>query len=387
MLGPNTSFGVFFKPLIEEFGWSRALLSGAFSVSSIVQGFSGIYMGRLNDKLGPRVVMTICGLLIGVGLLLMSRINSAWQLYLFYVMIIGVGMGGSFTPMMSTVARWFVKRRSLITGIVSAGGGLSGFLLPPALTWLIFTRDWRFSYIVLGILVLVIVLTAAQFLRRDPVKMGLTPYGEVKGLKAEPGAGTAGLSLQEAVHTRQFWMAVTMFFCTAFSLSVINVHIVAHITDLGISATTAANILAVNNGSFIVGGIILGIFADRIGIRQGYLLSFIITAAALFWLLTIRETSLFYVAIVIFGLGSGGGNTMESPLVAELFGIKSHGFILGVCSLFFLLGSAVGPFIAGYVFDSSGSYQLAFIISALLCILGILMTLILRPIKDTSAGR
>jgi MFS family permease len=385
MLGPRSSFGVFFKPLVEDFHWSRGLISGSFSISSIIQGLSGIVMGRLNDKLGPRVVMTICGLFIGAGFLLMSLINAPWQLYLFYVVIIGIGSGGGFTPPMSTVARWFVKRRSMMTGIVSAGGGLGGMFLPPAINWLIGAKGWRFSYIALGALVLVVVVAAAQFLKRDPSKMGLKPYGEEAQTDATRNKPAEGLSLKEAVRTRQYYIASSMFFCGAFSMTMLSVHIVPHITDLGISSTIAANVLGSFNLSLLVGGIILGWVADKIGIKWTYLTGFVFMGTMFFWMVVIKDVSLFYLSVIIMGAGAGAANALESPLVAELFGIKSHGFILGTCSMFFLLGSAAGSYAGGYLFDLTGNYNLAFTLCGALGIVGLIMTLTLTKVK-TKAG-
>ena len=109
--GTYYSFGVFFKPMLTEFGWSSAMTSGALSLSMIFYGLLGIVMGGLTDRFGPRIVMTFCGFLMGLGYLLMSQISAAWQLYLFYVVILGTGLSGAFVPLTSTVGRWFVKNR------------------------------------------------------------------------------------------------------------------------------------------------------------------------------------------------------------------------------------------------------------------------------------
>jgi MFS family permease len=381
MFGSRTSFGVFFKPMIAEFGWTRALISGAFSISTVVQGFFGIVMGSLNDRLGPRMVMTLCGFLVGLGLMLISLISTAWQLYLFYVVFIGIGMGGVFTPPMSTVARWFVKRRSVMTGIVIAGAGIGGLILPPVINWLISTYGWRNSYVIIGALVLVIIILVAQFLRRDPTQMGQLPYGENKGGEPRLDLGTEGFSFKEAAGTGQFWIVFSMFFCLGYGAFSIIVHIVPHTTDLGISAATAANILAVINGVHLVGGIVLGGFADRIGNRQTYIICFILMSAALFFLLTAREVWMFYLSAAVLGFGGGGAATLESPLVADLFGIRSHGLILGFHSFSLTIGAAVGPFMAGYIFDLTGSYQVAFIVCAALGVVGLILAVILRPVK------
>ena len=118
--GAFYAFGIFFKPILKEFGWTRAMTAGAFSLCSIVQGLVAIALGGLTDKFGTRLVMTLCGLLLGLGYVLMSQLSVIWQLYLFYGAIVGAGMGGSFTPLMSAVARCFMRRRSTMTGIVAA---------------------------------------------------------------------------------------------------------------------------------------------------------------------------------------------------------------------------------------------------------------------------
>ena len=137
MWGIFFTFGVFFKPVLTTFGWTRAVTSGAFSLNWIIQGLLSIVVGRVNDRLGPRIVLTVCGSILGLGYLLMSQISTLWQLYLFYSVLIATGMSGAFVSLASTVARWFVKRRGIMTGIVVAGSGLGGLIAPPVANWLI----------------------------------------------------------------------------------------------------------------------------------------------------------------------------------------------------------------------------------------------------------
>jgi len=138
----HSTYGLFFTPMLAELGWTRAMTSGAFSLSMIIYGVLGIVTGGLADKLGPRVVMTLCGVLLGLGCLLMSQVNTLWQLYLFYGVIVGIGLSGVWVPQLSCVARWFVKRRSLMTGIVIAGAGISQLVAPPVISRLIANYDW-----------------------------------------------------------------------------------------------------------------------------------------------------------------------------------------------------------------------------------------------------
>ena len=380
--GAAYSFGVFFKPVLAEFGWTRAMTSAAFSLYMLMHGFFSIVTGRLNDRVGPRVLMTVCGFLLGLGYLLMSRISAIWQLYLFYGMIIGIGVSGSYVPLVSTVARWFVKRRGLMTGLIVSGIGLGTIIVPPIASRLIATYDWRISYVIVGTTALVLLMIAAQFLKRDPGQIGQLPYGadEVKqeSLKLE----ARGLSLQQAIHTRQFWLLFILLFCFGFGLQTVMVHIVPHATDLRISAATAANILAIIGGLSIAGRVIMGSVADRIGNKLALTISFILMLVALSWLLAAKEVWMLYLFAVVFGFGYGGMVVAESPIVAELFGLSSHGVILGIVSFAWTIGSAIGPVMAGHIFDTAKSYQPAFLVCAILSAIGIVLAILLTPLAQ-----
>ncbi|MBW2207622.1 MAG: MFS transporter, partial [Deltaproteobacteria bacterium] len=188
------SFGIFLQPVLSEFHWSRANISGAFSFCSITMGLTGIVMGGLNDRFGPRLVMSLCGILLGIGYGFMSRLGSIWQLYLFYGVILGIGMGGSFIPLMTTVARWFDRRRSLMTGIVSSGIGVGALLGPPLVNGLISSFGWRTSYLFMGSVVFGTLLLTAQFMRRDPSQMGLEIEGGGENNKEGRTREAQGLS-------------------------------------------------------------------------------------------------------------------------------------------------------------------------------------------------
>lgn len=376
--GSRLSFGVFFKPMTAEFGWSRALTSGAVTFSMVMQGLWGVVMGRFNDRFGPRFIMTLCCFLIGVGFLLMSLTNHLWQLYLFYGFFAGIGGGGVFVALLSTVARWFVRKRAFMTGIVLTGIGLGTFFVPPLTTWLISLYDWRLSYVIIGGLVLTIGIVAAQYLKRDPSQMGLVPYGQREVERLEPTPTAGGLTLHEAVATRQFWMVAAIFAFVGYCIFAVSIHLVPHITDMGITPATAANVLAITGGVQAVSGIIMGYLADRIGSRWVLGIGLVLMSAALFWLVPVREIGMLYLFAATYGISVGASGTMEPIIVADLFGIKSHGFILGVVSLSFTIGGAIGPFVTGYLFDLTGSYRLAFLICALLAFTAIVLVALLR---------
>ena len=268
-----------------------------------------------------------------------------------------------------------------MTGIVITGVGISQLITPPIISRLIAAYDWRKSFTMLGVVISVAMVIAAQFLRRDPAKMGQLPYGanEVKQQVEQPDA--TDFSFREAVYTTQFWLASAILLCEGFICFTVFVHIVPHAIELGIPAINAANILALMGGVSILGNYIMGSIADRIGNRWVFLLAFVLASASLFWLILARELWMLYLFAIVIGLALAGMGTVESPLVAGLFGLRFHGVIYGVVHIGFTIGAAVGPFITGYIFDLTNSYLVAFLVCAAVGIVGIILTLVLRPTK------
>jgi len=377
--GTLNCYGVFFKSLATEFDWPRSLTSGAYSLSMLLYGSLGIIAGRLNDRFGPRLLATICGSLYGSGFFLMSQISNVWQLYLFFGVMIAMGRSGIWVPMMSVVAKWFVKRRGLMTGIAVAGTGVGILVMPPMATQLIAVYGWRTAFVILGITALVVNVVAAQFLRRDPSQIAQLPDGE-KGIKLKDGlvSEVKEHSLKEATSTRQFWMLCVIWLSFMVSVTGIIVHLVPHITDLGISAVSAASVYAIAGGVSIAGRIGMGNVGDRIGNKLAFAIVFISMIVAFLWLRSAEELWMFYLFAVLFGFGWGGGAALHSPMVAALFGLRSHGAILGIVVFVGAIGGAVGPVLAGRLFDIAGSYQVAFLVFAVVAIIGLVLTVLLR---------
>jgi MFS family permease len=385
--GSQYSFSVFFKPMLNEFGWSRAAISGAYSLNMILSGMMGIVAGRICDKLGPKIVLTVSGTFMGVGYLLMSQIQSIWQIYLFFGVIVSIGLSGMTIPLLSSVARWFSKRRSLTSGIVLTGSGFGIIIMPPLANWFISTYNWRNSYIVLGLIVIALVVTLAQFMRRSPnVYRSLTPEAKLLVTKAS-NVQLQGLSIGEAIRTWQFWIIFMITLFIGFSVQTIMVHVVAHATDINITAAAAALILSVIGIISICGKLAMGGLGDKTGNRYIVIIVSVLAILAFLWLRFAGELWMLYLFAVFFGLYYGGYAAIQSPLVAEYFGLKDHGAIFGLVMFALGIGSSIGPLIAGRIFDVSGNYDWAFVVCGFMGISILILSILLKPVKKKMVSR
>ncbi len=385
ILGLQTSFGIFFKPIIDTLGWNRTVTSGAFSLSQIAGGISCVVIGWLNDKYGPRISVTLVGILSVLGYLLMSQIQEVWQLYLYYGILIGAGVG-VFAPIPSTVAKWFFQRRSIMTGIVFAGTGSGMLIFPPLVNRLLSAYDWQLTLIVLSIIIFIVSILSAVFFRTDPSKVGQVAYGANNAKSEGFESKSKSFTLKEAMLTKEFWLFCLALLCYGFCFFALQVHIAPYATDRGISAADAATIMAVIGGATIVGQIGLGSSGDKIGYKRAFLIGLFCIVVAILALMLARQVWVFYLAAIFLGLAFGNCSTQESPIAAWLFGLGSHGVILGFFAFAFTIGAAIGPLMFGYVFDNTGSYQLAFWIAGVFSIAAIVLTLILRQTYKSAAG-
>jgi len=210
--------------------------------------------------------------------------------------------------------------------------------------------------------------------------MGLLPYGANAATGEKSSLDTTGLSLQEAIRTRPFWMLFAIYICGGFFIQIIIVHIVIHATGLGISAASAAVVLAIVGGGNIAGRLMAGAVADRLGNKLTITAALILMAVVFLWLQIAEEVWMLYLFAAIFGLAHGGILCMMSPLPAELFGLRSHGVILGIIMFSSTIGGAIGPIVAGRIFDITSSYQLAFIICIAVAIVAVILAISIRPV-------
>lgn len=386
-IGAMFAYGVFFKELQAEFGWSRATISGASSLAFLIMGVVGILAGRFNDRLGPRILIATSAVFLGLGYLLMSRMQSPWQLYVVYGVLAGIGFSTHDVITLSTVARWFVKRRGVMSGIVKVGTGCGQLLGPMIATLLLAIFGWRHSNLIIGLAIPVALVAVAQLMRRDPQGMGLLPDGA--GAMAGGRTGVVeeqGISLKEAARMKQFWTMCIAEFAVLCCLLTVIVHIVPYARDLGLAPVYAAGVLSTIGGVSILGRIVMGAASDRIGGKRAAIICLILLFCGFIWLQFTTEAWMLFLFAVIYGFAHGGFFTVVSPLVAELFGTGSHGLLFGIILFSGTLGGAVGPVMAGRAFDITGSYRLVFLVLSVLTIIGFVLMNLLRPIGARETG-
>ncbi|MEE8353750.1 MAG: MFS transporter [Dehalococcoidales bacterium] len=372
------SFGVFLVPLATEFNWGRGAMSGANAVGAPVSAVAAILAGRLSDRYGPRLPVTIFGVVTAAGFILLSQVESLWQLYLTLGLLMPIGVACCLFPVMSTIPKWFAEKQAMAIGIAMTGFALGAVVWPPLAQWLITSGGWRQAFLVLGIITAVAAIPIAQFLRHSPERVGLRPYG-----RAAPDAGEAdpapviqGLSLSEAARTRYFWLWAPILLSFFFVHSVILVHITAYALDQGVPAILAASTLSIIAAISIFGRLTIGPLSDRVGgVRKVVSGCFVLLTLALLFLLSGAGSWSFYVFAAVFGLAYGFFIVSETAVPAELFGVRSLGTIMATLALFPIIGGAVGQTLAGVIYDATGSYQIPFLVCIALAVLAVVLGL------------
>lgn len=382
VIGAMFTYGVFFKTFQDEFGWSRAVVSGASSLAFLVMGGGAMITGALNDRIGPRIIMVVSGTSLGLGFLLLSGLEAPWQLYLFYGGLVGIGLSTHDVITLSTVARWFDKRRGMMSGIVKVGTGAGQLLMPMVATALIAAFGWRNAYLLVGAVSLVLLVLVAQIMKRDPRDIGLLPdSGDNAGPQDPSGIKTVGLSTRKALATGQFWIMCITEFAIFFCLLTTVIHIVPHARDMGLPLASAAGVLSTIGGVSMLGRIVMGIANDKIGGKRSLVICLILLAAGLVMLQLAGNIWMLFLFAFIYGFAHGGLFTVISPTVAELFGTGSHGSIFGLILFSGTLGGSVGPWMTGYIFDATGSYRIAFITLTVMSLVGLGLLSFLRPLQ------
>jgi len=370
MRGLNGSFSVFYVALLEEFPWSHASGASIASVNFVVYALASPLVGWAFDRFGPRLLMPLGGGLVSAGLFLSSFADSLGLLYLGYGLIAALGQGAlGFVGHSALISNWFARRRATAIGIATAGQGLGTLLMVPLTQVLITQIGWRSTYILIATLIFLAVVPAnALFQRRNPEEVGQLPDGAATpaGQTTTYGARRAGArdwTLRDAFTSLPFWSITIGHLALGTALFMINTHIVAHLVHSGFKKLVAAFVLGLI-GFIRVGGTPLwGFVSDRLGRERAYGVATVITLAGIGCLVAVGGGSpvwLVYAAIVVYGVGHSAGNPTYGALIGDIFSGRKVGLIFGFLEISFGLGSALGAWLGGYLFDVTGSYRWPF---------------------------
>jgi MFS family permease len=383
-LGTRYSFGVFFKSLESDFVMTRTLTSAVFSSYMLLCPLAAILGGWALDRYGPRLILSIMGILIGLSLVLTSQTGAAWQLFLTYSLLLALGTGAIYTVLMTTISKWFNTRRGLALGIAGSGDGAATVVVAPLAAYLISRVGWRTTYFLMGLVAFLVIVALSQLLKRSPHESGYSAGIE----KVESGrlsAGhesdispSAGLSLAQAVRNRNFWLLCLAWLSLAFCFHLLVAHLVPHITDGGIPAADAAMTFSMLGMASIPGRLVMGWASDRIGRKPAVIISSVLLMGAMFWLAWIRDLGMFYLFAVVYGFSFGGFDAPAIALVSDTFGLRNLGVIMGALVVGWGSGAAIGPAVGGIIFDSTGSYTPAFLAGGAVMLLATMSLILIK---------
>jgi MFS family permease len=389
--GAQYSFGVFFPSLLEEFQWDRKSISGAFALYTFMYTILGALLGRWTDRFGPRVVLLYGSAFLGGGIALISQVREPWHLYVFYGLLASWGMSATYITSNPTVVKWFIQKRGLAIGLAQSGLGVGIILIPPLTGAMITGFGWRSACIVLGGIVSVVLFTTAFFLVGHPEKIGLLPDGrrmQSPGRSHSPGhpivPGEVVYSASEAIHTSSFWVLTAIFFLTWLFVFLPLVHLVIFTLDLGLSKRSAFLALSVLGGFSTAGRLVMGFISDRIGRKPALGLNIGLQFFSWLWIMGTDRSWMLVLFAAAFGFSYGGISAVFPAITGDYFGRLKAASVIG--ALFTISGTsaAVGPILAGYIYDLTRSYQLAFLLGALSNLLAFILVFIAKPPAKTT---
>jgi MFS transporter, OFA family, oxalate/formate antiporter len=382
------AWSVFIKPLNAEFGWSRAEIALAFAICCLIFGLVTFPAGRYSDKLGPsgpKKVVIFGGIILAVGFVLSGYVTSKLQLYITYGVLAGFGGGCVYLPPIATAPKWWPDRRALATGFAVVGLGLGSFIMAPLATYIIGFPGlgWRYVFIYVGIAMGIMCILASMCLKVPPA--GYKPPGWTP---PAPKAGTTvaeDWTHEESTMTTQFWMLYLSYFCGSFAGLMIIGHIAAHGRDSGLDAMTASfavSSLAIANAAV---RILIGAFADKIGPKKCFLGTFSLQVVALLLLYPAASNILaLSIVAILIGWNYGAMFTLFPAQCLAFFGPTAQGSNYGLLFTSWGLAGFLGPWVGGWLKDSSGTYYIPFIVAAAVCAVSVFISASLKPPTKSS---
>jgi len=370
-------FSVFYTPIREEFGWSAAVVAGAISFSRLEGGIEGPLVGYLIKRFGPRKIITIGVILTGLGYMAMIYVDSPLMLYLVYGGILSIGYNMGFTHGLSTlITNWFIKKRTRAMGLYALAAGIGGALIVPLISKSMVLYGWRTTAILCGLAFWVVGLPASYLFRNSPEEMGLLPDGLSPGDYIDPETGESKvvnaepeISTKDALKSVTFRRLLLAESLRTFLLGSIVLHQIPHLISIGLSADTAGGILGMMIFASIPGRVLFGFLGDRIKKNKLLAATMIIQGIGVLVLAFASNIIHVYAFVVIYGLTYGGCIPLLMAFRGDIFGRKNFAQMSGIMSPFRMIGNVVGPVMAGYLFDVTGSYKVAFVSFAALAVM------------------
>src|SRR5882672_1580428 len=354
------SFGIFLKPLLQEFHSSRGNISLAFTLANLAQAMISPLVGRWADRFGARRVILLGSAFFASMLFLSLALStSLWQLYLFYVLLGIAGIGASPLPYGKVIANWFDRRRGLALGLTMFGLGAGAIIMPALAQGLIATFGWRGAYAAMGLPVLAVCVPVVSLLLKEtPGTIGCLPDGAIAAqppITKRPNVD--GMVWQDARHGYTFWTMVSAFFLVGVSVHGCVVHLVPMLTDRGVSPHRAALTSSLLGGALLIGRVVTGYLLDRIFAPRVAMIFFSGAAAGIALLLSGAASCAPFLAALLIGLGMGAEADIIAYLTSRYFGLRAFGEIYGYAFAAYVLAGALGPWLMGLGFDHTGSYS------------------------------
>jgi MFS family permease len=380
--GAQYAFGVMFKPIVREFGWSRSAVSFVFLVNMVIFAIALTIVGKLYDRFGPKWIIVVSTLLISAGFVLTSFVHNFGQFFLSYGLLAAAGPAGTGVPLVSAlVSKWFEKWRGLAISLSLAGTSLGAFILVPLLSLAAASSGWRSSFFYLGLAVLLVnVLLALFVIKGDPRHLGKTPFGAKVMEKRKTGTDKRAsvsqilrsMGLREAANTRSFWLFLgTMFICGSGDYFA-TTHFINIATDYGVSSLTAGKMMGWYGLMSLAGMLLTGPAADRIGSKIPIIVTFMLRFALYLFILKYKSVTSLYAFALLFGFTMLVTAPLAPMLMGRLYGFGHIGIITGAVNTVHCLGGGLWPYVTSLIFDRTGSYQLAFVLSAAMALTAVI---------------
>jgi MFS family permease len=358
---PFAAFGVFLPVLSEVFGWSRGAISVALSINLMIGGIIGFGIGAAADRYGPRLPLTVTVMCAGVGFALASTVQTLWHFYVFVGVMAGVGMSGFYVLSTATVSRWFERQRGLAIALVLIGFNLGFMTGGPLAAQLIQRLGWRAAYVAFGVGVCLTGGLASLLVAFPPASERAHGHSlPARTARPDDRLPSGGVGLRGAVRDRRLWFLTIGWLLQGFTLLMVSVHVVPYARDRGISLESAALTLTAYGIGAVIGRLAFGSGADRFGGTGTMRLCFVIQTLALVPLLLAPTQAVLLLLVLAFGIGFAGADTLYVKAAPDVFGVRALGAIMGVLTLGWRTGAALGPPAAGFVHDATGAYTVAF---------------------------